>query len=127
MNSHSTYITISFVDQVKISQIVLTQLANTGTNTVFNKYRIAFSQDNVAFAHLPEVSTTTSFGQDVTYIMPNKFISCKYLRVYITDVTTRSDLATKVTGFKIKDILGEFNILSTSNLLQKLSYSKYIF
>ncbi|CAF0786583.1 unnamed protein product [Brachionus calyciflorus] len=110
--SHGSYITISFVDTAKVSQITFQQLSS---DAIFRKFRVAFSNDNLAYAHLPESSTTTLAGQEFTYSMPNKFITCKYLRIYITDVATPADLETKKTGFIIKEIKGEFTKTTTLN------------
>lgn len=113
LKSLGSFVTISFVDLAKISKINFRQLPNDGTATSFTEFRIAFSEDNVTFAHLPYKKTNTILGDSFSYIFPNKFVQCRYLRIYITDVPNRSELINKKTGFVIDEIFGEFSPTSS--------------
>jgi len=53
--SSSTYLQISFGDLARITSISLKQLFNSPANTLFNKFRLSYSNDGIAFAFLPEV------------------------------------------------------------------------
>lgn len=121
LKSLGSFITISFVDQAKISKIDFSQLSDDGTVTAFSQFRLAFSDDNSTYAHLPVVQTNTLLGQTFSYQIPNKFIQCRYLRIYITDVANRADLSTKKTGFLINEIYGQFSPTTTGFLFIFLS------
>ncbi|RNA15674.1 hypothetical protein BpHYR1_008571 [Brachionus plicatilis] len=113
LKSLGSYVTISFVDQAKVSRIDFNQFNDDGTVTAFNEFRIAYSDDNSTFAHLPSIKTSTQLGQNFSYEIPNKFVQCRYLRIYITDVANRADLETKKTGFVINEIYGDFTPTTT--------------
>lgn len=117
LKSLGSFVTISFVDLAKISKINLRQLPDDATGVSFTEFRIAYSQDNVTFAHLPYIKTNTLLGQNFSYHLPNKYIQCRYLRIYITDVSNRTELINKKTGFDIDEIFGEFSPTSTGFLI----------
>lgn len=53
--SGSTYLQISFGDLARITSISLKQLPNSPSYTLFNKFRLSFSNDGLSYAFLPEV------------------------------------------------------------------------
>ncbi len=53
--SVSTYLQISFGDLARITSISLKQLPNSPTYTLFNNFRLSFSNDGLSYAFLPEV------------------------------------------------------------------------
>ena len=48
--------------------------------------------------------------------MPSKFITCRYLRIHITNVEDPTILASKNTGLVLNGIYGEQNADSTAQL-----------
>ena len=47
--------------------------------------------------------------QPIVYDVPIPKISCRYLRIHITNVVNASSLSTASTGFKLNEIYGELS------------------
>jgi hypothetical protein len=111
----STYVTIEFEKKYRITSIQLSQLPNQSGFTPFLSFAISFGDDGFAYAFLPKVTaSSTTLGTSFTYTIPNGYIDCKYLRIHLTDVVTRSDLSTKTSGIILNEIYGSATVYNGS-------------
>lgn len=105
--SGATYIKIAFGYSTVVSSILLTQLAANGYTTPFSSFKISFSNDDISYAFLPEVYFPNPVsGSSFTYTLPNKYITCFYLRIHLTNIVTPADLSTKTSGLIIGQVYG---------------------
>ena len=113
--SGSTYIKIAFGYSTIISSMLLTQLPANGYTTPFSSFKISFSNDDISYAFMPEVYFPSPLsGASFTYTLPNKYITCYYLRIHLTNIVTPSDLATKTSGLIIGQLYGLINTTTTN-------------
>ena len=61
------------------------------------------------------IAASTSLGTQFTYIIPNNYIDCYFLRMHLTDVVNRTELLTKTTGFAIVEIYGSNTVYQQSS------------
>lgn len=134
--SGSCFLTIAFGNLTHITKLTITQYFSTAITTPFSKFQIAYSNDNVSYAYLPEVIffyssflfmkvkififfkkasyPVAQIPTPFTYAIPNGYITCRFLRIIVTGIATPSDLASKVTGLVINEIYGMPNTTDRS-------------
>ena len=124
----------------------MSQLTGVGY-TPFSAFKISYSVDGESYIFLPEVITQIKFewlitcfflinlkfqqyylansSINVIYNIPSIFVTCRYLRIHITNVFTPSDLLTKTTGLIINQIYGNSSSDSTQLRINILYLSSY--